>query len=129
MSFAYPVVPTPSTSIRAFCASICLPPELNVMDKFLVSLMAADAVVLALAELNGAECGEVLCILRSFDQIFRLRPFRNFNFALLPHARNFRLPCFAHAADERVGTAEQQHVRTQCVPARQHAQGLQNDGL
>jgi len=35
-----------------------LPPEFNVMDKFLVSLIAADAVVLALAELNGAECGE-----------------------------------------------------------------------
>src|SRR2546425_6803688 len=101
----------------------------SVMDKFLVSLIAADAVVLAFAELNGAECGEVLCILRSFDQIFRLRPCRNFNLALLPHPRNIRLPCFAHATDKRVGATEQQHMRTKSVPARQHAQVLQNDGL
>ena len=39
------------------------------------------------------------------------------------------LPGFAHAADEAVRAAQQQHVRAQRVAARQHAEVLQHDGV
>ena len=81
------------------------------------------------AELDRAERGEILRILRNLDQIFRLCAFGNRNLALLPHPRNVRLPGLAHPFDKAVRTAEQQHMRTQRMAARQHAEILQNDGL
>ena len=51
------------------------------------------------------------------------------DFALFPHARNVGLPRLAHAANEAVRPAEQQHMRAQRVAAREHAQVLQHDGF
>ena len=62
-------------------------------------------------------------------QIFRLHPFGDLHLALFPGPGNVLLPRFLHAADKAVRTAEQQHMRTQRVAARQHGQVLQNDGV
>ena len=99
------------------------------MNELFISGIAPDTIVFGFAKFDGTQRGKVLSVLRNLDQIFRLCSCRNFNFALLPHARNIRLPRFAHAADESVRTAEQEHVRAQCVPTSEHAQVLQNDRL
>ena len=57
------------------------------------------------------------------------RAFRNLDLALFPHPGNVLLPGFLHAANETVRTAQQQHMRTQRVPARKHRQVLQHDRI
>ena len=91
--------------------------------------IAANRFVFGLAELDGAERGEVLGVLRRFDQRLGRLARRDLDAALGPHLRNVVLPGLAHAADERVRSAEQQHVRPQRVAARQHGQVLQHDGV
>ena len=103
--------------------------EFDVPDQIVIALVAADAVLLTAAELHGTQRGEVLGILRNLDQIFGFCTFWNRDFALLPHARNICLPRFAHAANEAVRAAEEQHMRAQCMPPRQHAEILQHDSF
>src|ERR1700675_4111924 len=99
------------------------------MHQFFVSLVATDAVFLALAEFNGTHGGKVLCVLRNFNQILWLCPIGNCDLAFLPHAGNIRLPGFAHATNETVRTAQEKDMRTQSVAASKDTQILQNDGL
>ncbi len=89
----------------------------------------ADFGLFILAELNRTQRGEVLRVLRNLDQFFGLRALGQLYLALFPGARNVLLPRFLHAADETVRTAQQQHVRTQCVAAREDREILQNDGI
>ena len=103
--------------------------EIDVVDELVEAVVAADAILLALAEFDRPESGEILRVLRHLDQLFRLRSRRDFHLALFPHARDVGLPRLAHSADEGIGAAEQQHVRTKRVAARQHAQVLQHDGV
>ena len=106
---------------QAFRAGLCfllLAAEFDVVHQLLVSLIAADAIVFALAEFDRAQGGEVLRVVRNLDQVFRLRALGNRNFALLPHARNVRLPGLAHALDKAVRSAQQQNVWPQRVAAR-----------
>ena len=97
------------------------------MDEPLVSGIAADAIVLAAPELDRSQGREVLGVLWNFDQLFRLHTIRDLNLALLPHARDVGLPGFAHASDEAVGAAEQQHMWAQRVSTGQDAEVLQHD--
>ncbi len=103
--------------------------ELDVVHQLVVATVTADAVLFAFAELNGAHGGKVLRVLRNLDQILGLGAVGNLHLALLPHAGNIRLPGFAHAFDEAVRPAEQQHVRPQGMAAGQHAEVLQHDGF
>ena len=68
-------------------------------------------------------------VVGDLDQVFRLAAFGNLNLALFPHARNVGLPGLTHAADESVGAAEEKNVRTECVPAGEDAEILQDDGF
>jgi hypothetical protein len=99
---------------EAFSSSLgffLLPAEFNIANQFRVAAIAADAVVLTAAEFNGTECGKVLRVLWDLDQIVGLRTFWNGDLALLPHARDVCLPCFAHPANKTVGATQEQHVR------------------
>src|SRR5207245_921120 len=73
--------------------------------------------------------GEVLSILPNFNHLLRLRTIWNLDLPLLPHPRDIGLPSFAHAAYETVGTTQEQHVRSKCMPARKHAEILKHDGF
>ena len=99
------------------------------MNQLIVSAVAADAVVLAAAKFNRAQCREVLRVLRDFDQILRFRPVGNLDLTLLPHARDVGLPGFAHSANETVRASEQENMWTQSVSAGEDAQVLQDDGF
>ena len=79
----------------------------DVVDQLIVATVAANAIFFALAEFNRAHRGEILRVLRDFDQFLGLCALGNCDFALLPHARNVGLPGFAHAAHKAVGAAEQ----------------------
>ena len=102
---------------------------LDVPAQFFGAEIPAHFPLFVLAKLNRSKGCEVLRIFGNLDQIFRRRAFRDLHFALFPHARDVSLPGFAHAADEAVRAAQQQHVGAQSVAARQHAQILQDDGL
>ena len=99
------------------------------MYKLLVPAIATDCVFLTLAELDRANRGKVLRVLRNFDQVFGLGAFGNLNLAFLPHARYVRLPCLPHAANKAVGPAQQENVWAQSIAARKNAQILQNNSF
>src|SRR6185503_6449167 len=105
-------------------AGLCfffLPPILDVVHQLVVAAVAANAIVLGAAELNGPESSKVLCILGDLDQLLRFSTIRDLDLALLPHARNIRLPRLSHAANKAVGAAQQEHMRAQGIAAREHA--------
>src|SRR5215472_4301480 len=85
--------------------------------------------VFVLAELHRADCSEILCVVWNLDEVFRLGTFGQLHLALFPHFGDVLLPGFLHAAYKAVRTAEQQHMRTQGVAARQHGQILQHNGI
>jgi hypothetical protein len=121
-----------SLVVRPFGAGLgflFLASVLDVVHQLFVSLVTAHAIFFALAEFNRTHGGEVLRVLRNFDQVFRLCTLGNCDLAFLPHARNIRLPGLAHAANKTIGTTQQQDMRPQCMAASQDAQVLQNDRL
>ena len=75
------------------------------MEQLVITPVAANAVILTPAELNGTHSREVLGILGNLDQILWLCAVRNCNFPFLPHARNICLPSLTHATNETVRTA------------------------
>ncbi len=83
----------------------------------------------AAPELDRAEGGKVERALRNLDELLDARVGRHLDAPLLPRAGDVRAPRLAQPANERVRTAEQQHVRIQRVPAREDRQVLENDGL
>ena len=107
-----------------FCAAV-----VDVIEQLLHAQISADLRLFILAEFDRAQSGKILRIFRNLDQLLGLHALRNFDLALLPHARNIRLPRLTHSLDEAVGAAQQQYMRAQGMPARQHAQILQHDGF
>src|SRR5208283_128234 len=89
----------------------------------------ADALVLRFTELDRADGGEVLRVVRRLDQVFRRNAFGERRAALLPDFRDVVLPTIAHALDVTVRAAEQQHHGLQRVAARQHGEVLHHDGF
>src|ERR1700730_17337078 len=101
--------------------------EFDVMDELVESLVTTDTIFFALPKFDGTKGGKILSVLRNLDEFFRLRAFGDFDFAFLPHAGNVSLPSLAHPADETVGAAQEQNMRTERVPAGEHAEILQNN--
>src|SRR5262249_47614852 len=92
---------------QAFAARLrllLLASVVDVVNQIVVTAITSDTVFFRTPELDGAQSGEVLRVLRYLDQVFWLRAFRNGDLALLPHARNIGLPGFTHAANETVGS-------------------------
>src|SRR5579864_1916261 len=105
-------------TFRAGFGFLLLAAELDVVHQLLVALVTADTIVFAFAEFNRAQGGKILSVVWNLDQVFRLRAVGDGNFAFLPHTWNIRLPRLAHALDEAVWPAQQQHVRPKGVAAR-----------
>ena len=89
----------------------------------------ADRVVLAPSELDGAKGAEILRVGGNADQVLDRHAFRRRDVALAPGQRDVVAPRLAHAADERVGSAEQQHHRPERLAAREHGEVLLDDGV
>ena len=71
---------------QAFAAGfglLFLAAEVDVVNQLVVAAIAADAVVFALAEFNRAQRGEILGVLRNFDQVFRLGALGNLQLCVL----------------------------------------------
>ena len=101
----------------------------DVIEQLFGAEIAADLRLVLFAKLDRSQRGKVLRVLRYLDQLLRRRALRDLDFAFFPHAGNVGLPCLAHAADESVRSAQQQHVRAQRMSASQHAEILQHDGF
>src|ERR1019366_1358213 len=89
----------------------------------------ADGIVLALAELDAADGGEILRVIGGLDQVLGRNAFGERSAALFPDFGNVGFPAIAHALDVAVGAAQQKHHRQQCIAARQHAQVLHHNGF
>ena len=120
---------TLNQSLPAGFRFLLLPAVFDVTEQAVMASIAADAVVLAAAELDCPHGGEILCIVRDFDQIFGFGAIWDCDLTLLPHARDVCLPGLAHTAYEAIWTSEQQHMRPQSMSAGKNAQVLQNDGF
>jgi hypothetical protein len=89
----------------------------------------ADGLALLLAELHGADGGEVLGVAGHDHQVLGVDAVGKGRAPLLPHLGDVHLPGVHHSADEGVGAAEQQNVRPQRVAAREHGEVLLDDRL
>src|SRR5690348_15279661 len=99
------------------------------MNHLIRAPIAANTIVFTFPELNRTNGREILGVLRDLDQVFRFGTLWDFDFGLLPHAWNVRLPRFAHATNETVGAAQQQDMWPQGVATRKYAQILEHNRI
>jgi hypothetical protein len=89
----------------------------------------SDAFRFVQAVHHGAVGGVVLRVGRDDDQFFERHVSRTLESARLPCFGDPLAPALLKEREERVRPSEEQHLRTQRVPAREHRQVLHHDGV
>jgi hypothetical protein len=81
--------------------------EVDVVIEVGEAAVDAHILIFGFAEFDRADGGEILRVLRDFDQVFGIDPLRQLCVALLPDLRDVVFPCLDHPANVGVGAAEQ----------------------